>query len=113
MSKEFKLIKKQKNLIKVITDLILTRVEDSRIKDNKPMITRIKLTSNLEFADIYYTLSLSNRGKIKQTQEGFESAKGFFKKYISLSLKSKITPNLRFYYDDDYDNMIEVLKNKG
>ncbi|MBU1195685.1 MAG: 30S ribosome-binding factor RbfA [Proteobacteria bacterium] len=93
-----------------ITDLLSKKMQDPRIE--MATISAVKLTSDLKIADIYVTV-FGDKNKVSDVLKGFNSSKGFIKKSIAPRLGLRHMPELRFFYDDSFDNaarMDELIK---
>jgi ribosome-binding factor A len=62
-------------------------------------VTRVKLSPDLSYADVRYTLMSSEAQKGK-AQQSLERAAGALKREISSRIKLRRMPNLRFHFDD-------------
>ena len=102
----------QKNL----SDLLRKNINDPRLE--LVTITGVKMSKDLRFAYIYFTVSggsASDKKEMAQEAEsGFKSALGFIKRTLAGQLGLRYMPDLRFQYDEsfDYGDRIDsVLKN--
>lgn len=62
-------------------------------------VTRVKLSPDLSYADVRYTLMEQSPGKA-QAQKSLERASGALKREISSRIKVRRMPALRFHFDD-------------
>jgi len=81
---------------KEVSELIQKEMKDPRI--GFITITRVLVTDDLRFADIYYSILGSEEDR-KRTLEGLRSAAGFLRKEIGQRLRLRFTPELRFNFD--------------
>ncbi|MFH2064803.1 MAG: 30S ribosome-binding factor RbfA [Pseudomonadota bacterium] len=101
----------QKNL----SDLLRKNINDPRLET--VTITGVKMSKDLKFAYIYFSVSGADSDKIEMSQKaekGFKSALGFIKRTLAGQLGLRYMPDLRFQYDQsfDYGDRIDfVLKN--
>ena len=101
----------QKNL----SDLLRKSINDPRLE--LVTITGVKMSRDLKFAYIYFSVSGADSDKKKAAQEaekGFKSALGYIKLTLAGQLGLRHMPELRFHYDQsfDYGDRIDlVLKN--
>ncbi|RJP81603.1 MAG: 30S ribosome-binding factor RbfA [Desulfobacteraceae bacterium] len=101
----------QKNL----SDLLRKNINDPRLE--MVTITGVKMSKDLKFAYIYFSVSGADSDKIEMSQKaekGFKSALGFIKRTLAGQLGLRYMPDLRFQYDQsfDYGDKIDfVLKN--
>lgn len=88
----------------------LNRVADPRL--SLVTITSVMVSPDLRNAKVYWVVSflsgVDRSERIADVQEAFESAAGFFRRYISKQLGIRFTPELRFYYDDTLDTVEDV-----
>lgn len=101
----------QKNL----SDLLRKSINDPRLET--VTITGVKMSKDLRFAYIYFSVSGADTDKTAMSQEaerGFKSALGFIKRTLASQLGLRYMPDFRFQYDEsfDYGTRIDfVLKN--
>ena len=97
---------------RVLSDIIRNDVKDPRI----PLvtsITNIKLTKDLKFAKVYFSVYGAKPEKIKDIKKGLYSAAGFLRRAIAETINLRITPELNFEYDNAMErgaNISELLK---
>ena len=94
---------------KVLSVLLQKEIRDPRLA--LIVITGVKMSRDLKFASIYYSVSGGDMESQKQAELGFTSAKGFVKKELAARLGLRYMPELRFFYDEsfDYGERIEHL----
>lgn len=108
-------IKRLETLIyRTLTDIYRREVKDDTI--GFMTITEVRLTNDLSYITIYYTI-LGAENKTKAAQKALERSKNFVRGRLSQRVKMRKTPNLIFKYDEtlDYANRIsqglkEVMK---
>lgn len=76
---------------------ILRQVKDPRIQQSFITITSAMVTADLKFAKIYYSFM---GGDDKEIKKGLQSATGFIRRELANRLNLRITPELKFYFDD-------------
>ena len=76
---------------------ILREVKDPRIQQSFITITSALVTADLKFAKIYYSFI---DGDEKEIKKGLQSATGFIRRELAMRLNLRITPELKFYFDD-------------
>jgi ribosome-binding factor A len=93
---------------KTLTDILRKDIKDPRI--GMVTITRVKLTTDLRIARVYFALSGSQKS-IEEAKAGFNSARGYLKRTLASQLGLRYMPNIEFYYDDsfEYASHIEAL----
>jgi len=95
----------------IVSEVLIKKTKDPRLSGVS--ITDVKMSADLACAYVYFAVTGTGEKRIKEAQNGFKSAKGFFKKKIGTELKLRYTPDLRFYYDSVLDSgqrMEELLK---
>ncbi len=97
---------------KEISDLLLRGVRDPRI--GFVTITSVDVTSDLQYARIYYTVfntAEADTQQRKETQQGLVSASAYLRSELGKRLKLRRVPELTFKYDEstEYGNRIESL----
>ena len=100
---------------KVLSDLLHKKINDSRI--TSATITGVKLSQNLRYARIYFSLLGSKKEKA-EAKKGFDKACGYFKRILAGKLGLRYMPELKFYYDETFDyrsiidNILYSIKKK-
>jgi ribosome-binding factor A len=84
-------------ILKEISEMILKgEIKDPRVRF--VTLTGIKVTDDLSFARIYFTVMTEEVGK-EETRAGLQSASGFIKRELWRRLKIKRVPELKFELD--------------
>lgn len=100
------------NIIKKeIPNIIFSDVKDDRLKF--VTITKVDLTNDMSLATVFYTV-LGDNDQAAATVQYLTDAKGFIKGALSKKLDIRKIPDLRFKYDESYEqgNRIEeILRN--
>jgi len=65
-------------------------------------ITGVKMSPDLREARVYWTVH-GDAAEREHTARGLENARGFLRREIALELKLRVTPDLRFTYDEAID----------
>lgn len=83
-------------------------------KDNKigyVTITEVKVTKDLSYATVYYTVLSENEERIKVTDDALKNAKGFIRTELARKISVRKMPELVFKYDEAlaYGNKINKL----
>ena len=76
--------------------LIQTSLKDPRM--SSPSILDVQVTRDLSLAKIYF--SVLDADESKQTQHTLTRAAGFLQRELGRAIKSRITPKLKFIFDD-------------
>lgn len=84
---------------------ILREVKDPRIQQSFITITSALVTADLKFAKIYYS---HIGGDEKEIKKGLQSACGFIRRELATRLNLRITPELKFYFDDSPQHGAEI-----
>lgn len=109
----FKKERMEKILEREISNTIFQDIKDERIKF--VTVTNVSLTNDLSLATVFYTV-YGNENQVNATIEALNEAKGFIRTILSKKLEVKKTPDLRFKYDESYeqgnriDSILESLK---
>ena len=85
---------------KVLSDLLLKRVKDPRLKT--VTITGVKMARDLKLARIYFITS-GGKKNMEAAVEGFKSAFGYVKRKLAAQLGLRYMPELRFFYDESFE----------
>lgn len=97
--REYKVAEKVKEI--VATELL--RSNDPRL--SLVTISAVTCTPDLRLAKIYWVASADRREEIDQA---FQDANSYFRRAVASTMKTRFTPELRFYYDDTLDTVAEV-----
>lgn len=97
-----------------VSELIREAVGDILIKIRDPRIgfvtiTGVKVTSDLEFAKVYFT-TMSEGEKKDEVIKGLESATGYIRKELGKEIRLKKTPKVVFYIDEGLEKGNKVMK---
>lgn len=95
------------NIVKEISYILATEVKDNDIKF--VTVTDAKVTNDLSFAKIYFTVLDENRKK--ETLEALKNASGFIRKQLADRIDIRHIPELEFIYDESiaYGKKIEDI----
>ena len=95
------------NLVKEISYILATEVKDKCIKF--VTITDCKVTNDLSFAKVYYTV-LNDEDK-KETAKALKNASGFIRHELMDRVDIRHIPELTFVFDEsiEYGNKIEHI----
>lgn len=97
--REYKVAEKVKEI--VATELL--KSNDPRL--SLVTISAVTCTPDLRLAKVYWVTSGDRRAEV---QQAFDDATSFFRRAVASSMKTRFTPELRFYYDDTLDTVAEV-----
>ena len=81
--------------------LIQREVRDPRV--GFVTITEVKVSKDLSFADVYLSvLGKNSKEEAIDTLKGLQSAAGFLRGLLRQDLNTKVTPRLRFHFDEAF-----------
>ena len=98
---------------KTVTTVLARYVNDPRLQ--WVSITDVVVSPDLGYARIYYS-SLAETVGVAEIDQAFVRAAGLFKKQLSRAIRLRVTPELRFCYDDSLvygkkmDNLIDQAR---
>lgn len=95
------------NLVKELSYILATEVKNNDIKF--VTITDCKITNDLSFAKVYFTVLDINRKK--ETLDALKGASGFIRKQLADRIELRHIPELQFIYDESiqYGQKIEKI----
>ncbi len=96
-----------KSLKREINNIIYRKINDPRIKF--VTITRIKISSDLKYADIFVTI-FNDRKQQRKALEGLKNATKFIRGELGKDLKIRYVPNIKFIIDRDLEHQYKLLK---
>mgnify|MGYP003289591313 CR=1 FL=1 len=100
----------EKEMVREVSYILSNEIKNQTIKF--VTITDCKVTSDLSFAKVYYTvLSLNKKDEIN---DSLKQSAGFIRKKLSERMNLRHTPELTFIYDEsiDYGKKIEDIITK-
>ncbi len=95
---------------KALSDILMKKVRDPRLE--MATVTAVKMSSDLRSARVYYSISGDKENR-DAAKEGFESARGYVKRFLAQQLGLRYMPEIKFYYDETFDyatHMNDVFK---
>lgn len=94
-------------IVKEVSYILATEIKDSDIKF--VTITAAKVTNDLSFAKIYFTVL--DDTKRESTLSALKTASGFIRKELANRLEIRHIPELEFIYDEsiEYGKKIETI----
>mgnify|MGYP002626002534 CR=1 FL=1 len=92
-------------MMREISCILAEEVKDSDLKF--VTVTDCKVTSDLSFAKVYYTIL--NDSKREESKKAFKQAAGFIRRELANRMEIRHIPELEFIYDDsiEYGKRIE------
>jgi ribosome-binding factor A len=97
----------EKSLIREINNIIYRKINDPRIKFIT--ITRIKVSSDLKYADVFVTI-LNDKKQKRKALEGLKNATKFIRGELGKDLKIRYVPNIKFMIDKDLEHQYKLMK---
>ncbi len=93
---------------KTLGDLLLRETKDPRLQ--KINITECKISKDLSIATIYFTIIGSSKAdkEVQDAVKAFEKGRSFLRSEIGKRLRLRITPELRFFYDEIAENASDL-----
>lgn len=65
---------------------------------SKITITQVIVSADLSFAKVFF--SVFDDSKVEEAEQVLEQAAGFLRKTLAHSINLRLTPRLKFFYDD-------------
>ena len=97
----------------LIQQKISALILDGRIKDPRVTpflsITRVNVTRDLSFADVYVS-NIRSDANIQRGAEGLQSAAGFIQTQLGSTMKIRKIPHLRFHADSSVRDGFDMIK---
>ncbi|HER24144.1 MAG TPA: 30S ribosome-binding factor RbfA [Candidatus Atribacteria bacterium] len=97
----------EKFLLKEINNIIYRKINDPRIKF--VTITRIKVSSDLKYADIFVTIFNGDEQQEKALQ-GLKNATKFIRGELGKDLKLRYVPDIKFKIDEELEHQYKLLR---
>lgn len=94
-------------LQRVLTDILTKKIKDPRLE--LATVTGVKMSRDLRYARIYYVVNGDEKAR-EQASEGFETARGYLKRFLARQLNLRYMPEIRFFYDTSLDNGSRIEK---
>ncbi len=100
---------------KTLGGLLQRETKDPRLQ--RINITECKISKDLSIATIYFTIIGAEKDdkEIQEAIKAFEKARNFLRSEIGKRLRLRITPELRFFYDEVAEKAsdLEILIQKA
>lgn len=87
--------------------LLVQRARDPHLRDIS--ISRVELSDDLRHAKVYYTM-FQGQGKMTQVNRSLDKATGFMRSHLAKTLNLRFTPELRFWYDEEFEEVEKIEK---
>lgn len=86
---------------------IIRTVKDPRVSGALITITGADCTPDLKYAKIYYSI-LGSAEDAEEVRRGLNSATGYIRSQVAQRLNLRITPELKFIFDDSAQNASHI-----
>ncbi len=106
MNPEYRRSMIESELQKLLSEAV-TMLRDPRIKKEFVTISKVFLSKDKRYADVYVSFLGSDEER-KETVELLNRAKGFFRTYVAKNLRLFTAPEIRFYEDKGIESSIRV-----
>lgn len=102
----------EKEMTKIISTLLFEEVKNPLFKKVIISVNNIRVTEDLKFADVYFTVSPIQGETVntKAIEEALNQIKGFLRKRISDTLSLRFTPEIRVKMDDSINYAMKITK---
>jgi ribosome-binding factor A len=102
----------EKEIGRVISKTLMLDVKNVKLKEAIVSVNHVRVTEDLKFADVYFTVMPLNGKNIENTEifATLENIKGLLRKKISEELGLRFTPEVRIKTDDSVDHAMKITK---
>lgn len=102
----------EKEVSKIISKSLFEEVKNPKLKKAIISVTSVRVTQDLKFADVFFSLMPLNEKPINTNEilEGLNEVKGFLRKRVSEELALRYTPEIRIKLDDTIEHAIKISK---
>lgn len=90
----------------IIAQCLLFEVKDPGVRSLN--ITDVELSGDLSHAKVYYYGHNLDERSIKSAERALERVKGFLRRRLGQEIRSRVTPNLFFFYDDSFERGVAI-----
>ena len=87
--------------------LLVQRVRDPHLQEIS--ISRVELSDDLRHAKVYFTM-FQGQNKLDLVTRSLEKAAGFMRSHLAKTLNLRFTPELRFWYDEEFEEVEKIEK---
>lgn len=111
MANSIRVARVSADIQRTLARLLQQETKDPRLQNIT--LTEVSLSSDLSFCKVYLTQLGTSAEQAKHLIELLNKAKGYYKNQIGVSLKLRIVPELRFFYDevlDQADHIDQLIK---
>jgi ribosome-binding factor A len=97
----------RKVILRRASDVILYELHDPRL--GFVTLSKVYLTDDLRYAVIYYSV-IGEESDRSKTGHALETARGYVQKEIAHVLRTRVTPQIRFQYDDSVEGVLRISR---
>ena len=105
MASSIRIKRLEKQALQTASKIVLYELHDPRLQ--LVTLTRVKLTSDLSFATVYWS-SLDQAGARSKIQRGLEAAAGPVQRAIADAFQTRRSPRVTFQFDKSIEGAIRV-----
>ncbi|MCJ8342288.1 MAG: 30S ribosome-binding factor RbfA [Cetobacterium sp.] len=100
----------EKEVSKVVSKCLYEEVKNPKLKKAIISITSVKVTEDLKFADLYFSIMPVTGEKFNRDEvvEGLNEIKKFLRKRVSEELSLRYTPEMRIKIDETIEHAIKI-----
>jgi ribosome-binding factor A len=92
----------------IIGEALQRRISDPRVSPFTT-ITRVDVSGDLAFADVYASV-MGSESDQRTTMRGLASARGMLQSLVAKQLATRSCPTIRFHLDDSIKKSIETIR---
>ncbi len=96
----------ESEILKLLSEA-LSQMKDPRIQEGLITLTRVELSKDKRYADVYVSCLGSDKEKVIEI---LNHAKGYFRTYVAKNLKLFVAPEIRFWEDKGIESSVRVHK---
>jgi len=85
--------------------LLVQKAQDPQLQEIT--ISRVELSDDLRHAKIYYTF-LPGQTTEEKVKRSLTKATGFMRSHLAKTLNLRFTPELRFWYDEEFERVEKI-----
>ncbi|MBN2490040.1 MAG: 30S ribosome-binding factor RbfA [Planctomycetes bacterium] len=97
----------KKVILRRASDVILYELHDPRL--GFVTLSKVELTQDIRHATIYYSV-IGADAERSRTGHALEDARGYIQKQIAAVLKTRVTPQIRFRFDESIEGVLRISR---
>lgn len=97
----------KKVILRKASDVILYELHDPRL--GFVTLSKVDLTDDIRHATIYYSVIGADAERSK-TSHALETARGYVQNEIARALQTRVTPQIRFKYDESIEGALRIVR---